>query len=224
MNNFDISVLLDNYRVILNGIYMTIFVSITASILAFCLGSILVYFRISPEKSIRNSVGFVSACIRNTPLLIIIYLFYKGLPSIGIVFSALVCGILALGIYTAAYISDVLLAGVNAVPREHFQASRALGLSRFQSFYYVIYPQVLRHSVLVLGSQFMNLIKNSSLVSFIAVSDIFYVVYKGIADNYRIYEYFLLAIVVYCCLTGFVLLVVNILQKIYQIPSLEVRA
>jgi len=224
MQNLNFSVLLDNYQVILNGIYMTIFVSFVSSILAFSLGTVFVYFRTSPSKLIRNSVGFISACIRNTPLLIIIYLFYKGLPSIGIVFSALVCGILALGIYTGAYISDVLLAGVNAVPKEHFQASRALGLTRFQSFIYVVYPQVLSHSVLILGSQFMNLIKNSSLVSFIAVADIFYVVYKGIADSYRIYEYFILAIVVYCCLTGFVLLVTNILQKIYKIPSLEVRA
>lgn len=202
---------------------MTIFVSIISSILAFCVGTFFVYFRISPVKCIQKITNFFVACIRNTPLLIIIYLFYKGLPSIGIVFSALTCGILALGIYTAAYISDALLSGINAIPQEHFQASKALGLTRLQSFLYIIYPQALRHSIFILGSQFMNLIKNSSLVSFISVMDIFYVVYKGIADSYRIYEYFILAIIVYCSLTGFVLLITNILQKIYKLPMAEVR-
>lgn len=224
MYNLDFSILLKNYTVILNGIYTTILVSIISSVLAFVLGTVFVYFRTSPVKYAQTITNFIISCIRNTPLLIIIYLFYKGLPSIGIVFSALTCGILALGIYTAAYISEALLSGINAVPAEHIQTSKALGFTRFQAFIYIIYPQALRYSTFLLGSQFMTLIKNSSLVSFISVTDIFYVVYKGIADSYRIYEYFILAIVVYCSLTWFVLLVTNILQKVYKIPSMEVRA
>lgn len=223
MYNFDFSILLSNYKEILNGIYITIFVSVISSILAFVIGTILVYFRTSPVKFVRKITDFINACIRNTPLLIIIYLFYKGFPSIGIVFSAMTCGILALSIYTATYISEAILSGINAVPIEHMQAARALGLTRFQSFIYVIYPQALRHSLYVLGSQFMNLIKNSSLVSFISVTDIFYVVYKGISDTYRIYEYFILAIVIYCTLTGFTLLITNLLRRIYKIPAQEVR-
>lgn len=222
MYNFDFSILLENYQAILNGVYMTILVSITSSFLAFCLGTFFVYYRTSPLKFIQKITDFTVSCIRNTPLLIIIYLFYNGLPSIHIVFPALTCGILALSIYSAAYISDAILSGINAVPHEHSQAANALGLTRLQSFLYIIYPQALRHSIFVLGSQFMNLIKNSSLVSFIAVTDIFYVVYKGIADSYKVYEYFILAIVVYCSLTGFVLLITNILQKIYKIPTVEV--
>lgn len=224
MYNLDFSVLLTNYKAILNGIYITILVSIISSLLAFFLGTVFVYFRTSPSKFTCKISNFTISCIRNTPLLIIIYLFYKGLPSIGIVLSALTCGILALGIYTAAYISDALLSGMNAIPKEHLQAAKSLGFKRIQTFIYIIYPQALRYSIFLLGSQFMNLIKNSSLVSFISVTDIFYVVYKGISDSYRIYEYFILAIIIYCTLTGFVLLVTNILQKIYKIPTIEVRA
>ncbi len=224
MFNIDFSILLKDYKIILDGIYMTIFVSVVSSILAFMLGTCFVYYRISPNKFIQRITNFIVSCIRNTPLLIVIYLFYKGLPSIGIVFNALTCGILALGLYTAAYISDALLSGINAVPYQHFQAAKALGLSRFQAFRHVIFPQALRHSIYILGSQFMNLIKNSSLVSFISVMDIFYVVYKGIADSYRMYEYFILAIVVYCILTGFVLLITNLLAKFFKIPAVEVRA
>jgi len=223
MYNLDFSILLTEYKTILNGIYTTIIISVISSILAFILGTIFIYYRTSPNKSIKNITNFLVSCIRNTPLLIVIYLFYKGLPSLKIVLSAFTCGTLALSIYSAAYISDAILSGVNAVPKEHSEAAKALGLTRFQSFINVIFPQALRHSIYILGSQFMNLIKNSSLVSFITVTDIFYVVYKGISDDFRIYEYFTLAIVVYCSLTGFVLLLTNLLQKIYKIPSAEVK-
>lgn len=223
MYNFDFSVLLNDYKAILNGIYTTIYVSFIASILAFCLGVVFTYFRTSPKKITHKIANFCISCIRNTPLLIVIYLFYKGLPSIGIVFSALACGILALGLYTGAYISDAILSGINAIPQEHLQASRGLGFTRLQAFRYIILPQALRHSIFILGSQFMNLIKNSSLVSFISVTDIFYVVYNGISNTYRIYEYFIMAIILYCCLTWFVLIVTNLLQRILKIPSTEVN-
>lgn len=223
MYNVDFSILLKDFQLIVNGIYVTIFVSLVSSLLAFVLGTILVYFRTTPLRKVKKAADFLTACLRNTPLLILIYLFYKGLPSIHIVLSAMTCGIFALSIYTAAYISDALLSGMKSVPMEHTQASFALGLNRFQTFIYVIYPQAVRRSIFILGSQFMNLIKNSSLVSFIAVTDIFYVIYKGISDSYRIYEYFTLAIVVYCSLTLFVLIVVNILQKLYRLPEAEVR-
>lgn len=224
MYNVDFSILLKDLPIILDGIGTTVFVSIVSGFLAFCLGSLFVYFRTSSLIKVQKWTNFLVSCIRNTPLLILIFLFYKGLPSVGIVFSSMQCGIIALGIYTAAYISDVLLSGVNSIPMEHTQASYSLGMSRFQVFVYIIYPQALRHSVFVLGSQFMNLIKNSSLVSFIAVTDIFYVIYKGIADSYRIYEYFTLAIVIYCSLTLFVLVITNILSSIFKLPASEVKA
>lgn len=223
MGNLDFSILLKDYKTILNGIYITILVSILSSFFAFLIGTFFVYFRTSPNKTVQKLTSFLINCIRNTPLLIIIYLFYNGLPSVGVIFPAMACGIMALSIYTGAYISDALLSGINTVPTEHFQASTALGLTRLQTFLYIIFPQALRNSIHILGSQFMNLIKNSSLVSFITVTDIFYVTYKGIADNFRIYEYFILAIVVYCSLTGIALLITNTLQKIYKLPTAEVR-
>lgn len=218
-----LSVLTSNYKEIINGIYITIFISVLSSIFAFVLGSVFLFYRTSPIKLVCRSSIFLINCIRNTPLLIIMYLFYKGLPSLNIVFPAITCGIMALSLYTAAYISDALLSGMYAIPDEHFQTASALGLSRWQSFLFVIFPQALRHSILILGSQFMNLVKNSSLVSFITVTDIFYVTYKGIADSYRIYEYFILAIIIYCSLTGIVLLITNLLNKKFKVKMAEVQ-
>ena len=222
MSNVDFSILLTDYKMIITGIDTTVFVSVLSAMLSFLIGSVFVYYRTSPMEKVQKMSNFLVDCIRNTPLLILIYLFYKGLPSLNIILSALTCGIVALSLYTGAYISDAILSGINAVPDEHTQASNALGLTRFQSFLYVIYPQALRHSIFILGSQFMNMIKNSSLVSFIAVTDIFYVVYKGMADNFRMLEYFVLAIVVYSVLTGFVLIVTNLLNRAFKGTVAEV--
>lgn len=222
MYEMDFSILLKNYRLIAEGLLTTILVSLLAGILAFFSGSVFAYLRTSPVKIISVISNFIILFIRNMPLLILIYLFYKGLPSVGIILSAFSCGVLALGLYTGCYISEAVISGINSVPKEHFQASQSLEINRFNSFIYIIYPQAIRNCVPILGSQFMNLIKNSSLVSFISVTDIFYVVYKGISDSYRIYEYFILALFLYSILTGCVLLATKILQKIYKIPSLEV--
>lgn len=222
MNNIDFSII--DYKALINGIYLTILISVISAFLAFIIGSIWTYHRISNKKCSKWLADSTLNCVRNTPLLIIIYLFYNGLPSIGIILPAMLCGILALSIYTGAYISDAILAGVNAVPSEHSQAAEALGLTRLQIYIHIIYPQTLRYSIQIIGSQFMNLIKNSSLVSFITVTDVFYVTYKGIADSFRIYEYFILAIIIYCSLTGFTLLITNIIQKKFKIQTQEVRA
>jgi len=226
MYNWDFLYLLrdENFKEILNGIYITVFISVVSSVLAFLIGTFFTYYRTSPKSFVKKFTNFFVNCIRNTPLLIVIYLFYKGLPSLGIVLPAMLCGILALSIYSGAYISDAILSGINAVPDEHTQAAKALGLNRLQTFFEIIFPQALRHSINILGSQFMNLVKNSSLVSFITVADIFYVTYKGIADSFKIYEYFIMAIIVYCTLTGIVLGLTNLLKKIYKIPSSEVPA
>lgn len=223
MYTFDFSIILKDIRLVWSGLYVTILVSILSGLMAFVLGTFFVYFRTDGRWWVSKSASFLISCIRNTPLLILIFLFYKGLPSVGIVFSSFVCGVLALGIYSAAYVSDALLSGVNTVQTEQLQASASLGLNRFQSFFYVILPQALRNSIFILGSQFMNIVKNSSLVSFIAVSDIFYVIYRGISDSYRIYEYFILALLLYCTLTGFVLLLTNLLNEIFKLPEAEVR-
>lgn len=221
MGNIDFSII--DYKALTNGIYLTIIISVISAIFAFIIGSVWTYQRTHNNRTYKWFANLAINCVRNTPLLIIIYLFYNGLPSVGVVLPAILCGIFALSIYTGAYISDAILSGINAVPDEHIQAAAALGLTRLQIYIHIIYPQALRHSIQIIGSQFMNLIKNSSLVSFITVTDVFYFTYKGIADSFRIYEYFILAIIIYCSLTGFTLFLTNTIQKKFRIQTTEVR-
>lgn len=224
MYALNFSVLLEAKDLILQGLLMTIRVSLTSALLAFLLGVFVTFLRKMPNKYLRFFTDAYIELARNIPLLIQLYIIYKVYPHFGLSFSPVNCGILALSLYTAAYIAEVLRSGMNSIAQQQEQAAYALGFNYFQTFFMITFPQAIRIVVPALGSQFINLIKNSSLVSFIAVVDLFYVIYKGAADDFRIYEYFLLGTVLYMVLTGFVAIVTNILESNFKVFGREARA
>jgi len=215
--NLDFNVLIDALPFIIKGLWVTVLISVVSSVLAFLIGLTTAFIRNLSSPLIK----FITVCwievTRNTPLLIQLYILYKGLPSIGIKIPAILCGIVALSLYTGAYMSEVIRSGINSVANEQVQAARALGLTKLQTFIMIVLPQAIRIVIPPLSSQFINLIKNSSLVSFIAVTDIFYVIYKGAVDDFRVFEYFICGIVIYMFMTGMVALTANILEKCYKI-------
>lgn len=223
MYNLDFSVLLESKDLVKQGLMMTVYISFVSSILAFSIGILVTFLRDLPNKNIKRLTVIYTEVVRNIPLLIQLYITYKALPHLGISFSPVACGIIALSTYSGAYMAEVLRSGMNAVAQEQKQASYSLGFDYAQTFFMVTFPQAIRIVIPTLGSQFINLIKNSSLVSFIAVVDIFYVVYKGAADDFRIYEFFLFGILIYMMLTGVVGLLTNYLEKTCKVYGREVK-
>ncbi len=223
MYSIDFSVILRAKELLLQGFMITLQVSVLSSILAFLLGVFVTYLRDLPNNFYKIITNIYVEAARNVPLLIQLYIIYKVYPHFGLSFSPINCGIIALSIYTGAYISEVLRSGMNSIAKQQKQASYALGLNYFQTFFMITFPQAIRIVIPALGSQFINLIKNSSLVSFIAVVDIFYVIYKGAADDFRIYEFFLVGALIYMVLSGSVALITNILEKKLKVYGREVR-
>ena len=115
--------------------------------------------------------------------------------------------------------SEVLRSGINSIANEQREASKGLGLSELQTFRLIIFPQAVRIIIPPLGSQFINIIKNSSLVSFIAVTDLFYIIYKGAVDDFRFFEFFLIGAIIYISLTGTVAIITNMLEHKFNIPG-----
>lgn len=223
MYNLEPEVIIDAIPLLIKGIETTLLISFVSSVCAFTIGLTIVFGRTMVDGIFEKlSIVYVEF-IRNTPLLIQIYFVYKALPELGINFSPVSCGIIALSVYTGAYISEVLRSGVNSITTEQYQAARALGLSNFQTFYLVIFPQAVRVVIPPLGSQFINLVKNSSLVSFIAVTDVFYVIYKGAVDDFRFFEFFIAGALIYMVLTGSIALVSNLLERFTRMPGREAR-
>jgi len=223
MYDIDFSVILQAQELILQGLIITLRVSILSSIFAFILGVFVTYLRDLPNNFIKIIANIYVEAARNVPLLIQLYIIYKVYPRFGLSFSPINCGIIALSLYTGAYIAEVLRSGMNSIAKQQSQASYALGFNYFQTFFMITFPQAIRIVIPALGSQFINLLKNSSLVSFIAVVDVFYVIYKGAADDFRIYEFFLAGALIYMVLAGFIALATNILEKALKVYGREVR-
>lgn len=175
--------------------------------------------RQSKKKYIAFPASAYVEFFRNTPLLVQIYLFYYGLPNVGLNLSPILCGILGLSLYTGAYITEVARSGLQSIAKEQTEAAQALGLNKFQTMWLVIYPQAIRIIIPPLSNQYINLTKNSSLVGFITVVEAMHVIYKGIATEFRYLEFFIIGCIIYMTIVGMISLCSNLLEHYLRIPG-----
>ncbi|MEF2966475.1 amino acid ABC transporter permease [Paenibacillus sp. M1] len=170
----DFSLLIDNFDTFLRGFLNTIGASLLGLAGSFILGTIIAVFRIT---RVRPLVWFGTAYVeffRNIPLLLVVFLFYLGLPSLGITLSGFAAGTIGLAVYTSSFIAEAIRAGIMAVPKGQTEAARSSGLTYVQTMCYVILPQAIKLVIPPLSNQFINLVKNSSVLSIVAGFDLMY--------------------------------------------------
>jgi polar amino acid transport system permease protein len=171
------------------GAVLTVGVSFLAMVLGLALGLALALFSQGAFGAGRWIVAGYVELFRNTPLLIQIFFVYFALPNlIGLRLPAFACGLLALALYTAAYNCEVFRAGLEAVPFGQHEAARATGLTAWQERRLVIAPQALRIAFPALGNNLISLVKNSSLVSVIGMTELMFVANDISFNNFRSFE------------------------------------
>jgi polar amino acid transport system permease protein len=196
----DPSVVIKHLPLFLKGVFLTVEISFFAILIGLPIGIIAAVARTSRFK-IFNLIGAVYVEVfRNTPLLIQIFIIFFGLPGMGIKLSPYISGLIALVLYVGAYNSEVIRAGLEAVPRGQIEAAKSLGLTGAQTFLYVILPQTLRISLPALGNNWVALVKNSSLVSVIGMVELTWVAYDLNALTFRSFELFGAATILYLIL------------------------
>ncbi len=198
---FDTQVLLDAFPAILSGLLCTVLLSFVSTVLATFAGGLSVFFQKSALTVLRGIAHGYTHLFRNTPLLVQLYFFYQGLPFIGLKFSAMTCGILALSLQSGAYFAEIFRAGLESIPREQLDSGASLGLSRVAVYTKVILPQALLFTLPAYTNQVVSLTKNSSLVAFITVTDLFAVVFRGSVAQLRYLEFFCVGLLAYMGLT-----------------------
>ncbi|GFK93832.1 putative glutamine ABC transporter permease protein GlnM [Fundidesulfovibrio magnetotacticus] len=191
---------------ILQGLAITLKISAISIVLALVMGTLLCILRITKVKPLVWIAWTYTEFFRNTPLLVQIFFWYFGSYSVlpdgvnrwlnaqDFEFS---CGVIALSFYTAAFIAEDLRSGIFAIPKTQLEASRACGLSFMQAMGYVILPQAFRIIVPPLVSQFLNLIKNSSLVMTIGVMDLTYMARQIESHTFHGFEAFTVSTLIY---------------------------
>jgi polar amino acid transport system permease protein len=199
--NLDISFMGNFLRFIMLGSGITFYVSALSILLAVLLALLGALGRLS-KNPIANAVsGFYISLIRGTPLLVQIYIWYLGLPRLDIVLDPRVAGILALGVNYGAYMTEIFRAGIQAVSIGQREASQALGMNGLQTFRRIILPQAFRIVIPPIGNQFIAMMKDSSLVSIMAVQELTWRANKIGRQYFRGMETFIIAAAFYWILT-----------------------
>ena len=191
----------NNLDFLMSGLEMTLFISATALVLAMFGGLLLAVVDMSRFVAVRAVGLVVGELIRNTPILVQLLWVYYVLPIVfGLQISALAALLIGLSVYMAAFISEVYRAGIQAVPKGQKEAAQVLGLTPFQSFRRIVLPQAIRLTLPPLASNFVQLIKYSSLGSVISVSEITRRGTELSSTTFRPLEIFSFIALVYFCI------------------------
>ncbi len=197
----------------LQGWLVTVAISAASLAASLLIGLITALARRSAFLPLRYTAALYVESIRGTPLLVqILILFYVVANAFGIENRYLV-GILALSLFAGAYLSEMIRAGIESIRDSQLESARAIGLTRVQTYRYVIFPQVVRQLIPPLTGQFASIIKDSSLLSIIAVSEFTLNAQEVNAFTYSTLESYLPLAVGYLLLTLPISLFSRILER-----------
>ena len=183
------------------GLWTTMWLSGVSSVLALLIGLITGLCRISKNLTLRGLAVIYVEFIRGTPLLVQIFIAYF---FIGTVFNLNrnVAGVGALAVFAGAYVAEIVRAGIQSIPRGQMEAARSLGMNVLQAMVHIILPQALKRILPPLAGQFISLIKDSSLVSVIAITDLTKSGREIITSTFATFEVWLTVAAMYLVVTS----------------------
>lgn len=186
-NIINFSLIYSSLPKLLDGAKVSLLISLCSVILGVSLGIIVATGRLSkfwPTKAISSAYV---AFIRGTPMIVQIFIIHYGLAEFGVTLPAFASGIIALSLNSGAYMGEVFRGGIQSIDPGQTQAGLSLGLTPFQVFRYIVFPQAFRRVIPSMGNEMVTLTKDSSLVNFIAIAEL---TYRATLIASRTYEYF----------------------------------
>ena len=185
---------------LLKGLLVTLKVSAVSLVLSSLFGLITAVCRLSGSFTLRALARVYLELIRNTPLLVqLFFIYFVFSPMVDL--SRFASAVLALSLFEGAYASEIIRAGILAVPRGQWEAAGSIGLGRYRTYRHIVLPQALRHMTPPLVSQAVSLIKDSALVSTIAIYDLTMKGQEIIAETYLVFELWFTIAAIYLILT-----------------------
>ena len=202
----DFSFLSEYYPYFISGTINTIIIAILTDLFGVILGTVLALLKISNSKILRAIASAYIEFIRGTPLLVQIYIIFymisfPDFTLFGLEMARFIPGVIALSINSAAYVAEIIRAGIQAVDKGQMEASRSLGFTKGQAMKYVVLPQAVKNILPALGNEFVVVIKESSIVSIIGIAELMMSANIIRGAIYRPFEPLLVVAVIYFALT-----------------------
>jgi len=213
----DFTIIFPRLPLLFKAAFVTIQISILAVFFGTIFGIIVGALRVTPNRFVSSIAASYIYVIRGTPLLIQLFLIYFGLPSLGIYFSAFLSGILGLSINSSGYIGEIVRGGIEAIPKGQWEAGKVLGLSYGKTMRFIILPQALRNMLPAMGNEFVTLIKESSLLSTLAIAELTMVGQQVRSATYASFETFIAVGLIYLCMTSVASLLLRQVEKRWSV-------
>jgi His/Glu/Gln/Arg/opine family amino acid ABC transporter permease subunit len=200
--SFDVCVLGANWLAFAEGLARTLLVCLVSIPIGFAVGTGLAFLQLYAARPVRALVTTYVEVVRNVPFLIQIFLLFFALPFFGVRLDAAAAGALALASYAAAYFSEIVRGAIATIPAGQSEAGRALGLSTASVFARILLPQVRSYIVPAGGNLAVTLVKESSVLSVVAVRELTYMSQDIIGRTFAPVEVFVLVALLYWALTA----------------------
>lgn len=213
MGFIDLNLIIRSLPKLLEGTKLSLSISLLSVVLGVTMGIIVASGRLSKIWPFRALASVYVAFIRGTPMIVQIFIVHYGLAELGVTLPAFVSGVAALSLNSAAYMGEVFRGGIQSIDVGQTQAGLSVGLSPFQVFRYIVFPQAFRRVIPSMGNEMVTLTKDSSLVGFIAIAEL---TYRATLIASRTYEYFTMYIgiaIVYFAITFALSTLLSMLER-----------
>ncbi|PLX79980.1 MAG: polar amino acid ABC transporter permease [Desulfuromonas sp.] len=197
---------------LLQGLWLTIEITAISLVCSFLVGLVTALMRLSNSPMCHLIAKVYLESVRNTPLLIQIFIIYFVFAPI-LDLGRFTAAILALSLFEGAYASEIIRAGILAIPKGQWEAASAIGMGRYQCYRLIILPQALRQMIPPLTSQGVSLVKDSALVSTIAIYDLTMQGQQIVAETFLTFEVWLTVAAIYLLVTLLLSLLVKFLEQ-----------
>ncbi len=210
-------------NLIFSGLLTTVEIAVLGLLIGIVIGSLIAVVKVAPQRNIplkilKKICDFYIMLFRGTPMVVqLLLMYYVLMPVLGISgVPAIVVAIIVFGMNSGAYVAEIMRGGINSVDRGQMEAGRALGLSYSATMLKIVIPQAVKNILPTLGNEFITLIKETSIVSFITVVDLYTVMQQIGSNSYDFMVPYLFMAIIYIVLVLLITLLVRLLEKIFS--------
>lgn len=196
------------------GTFTTLFLSLFGVTFGVLLGVLLALMKLSKNKLLKGFSTAYIELVRGTPLLVQLYIIYYGLPWVTKVdFNDITLGIIAVSLNSAAYVAEIIRAGILSIDKGQMEAARSLGMSHNLTMANIIIPQAIKNILPALGNEFITLVKESSIVSVVGIHELMYNADTVRGNTYLPFEPLIVAALVYFTITFVLSKLLGLLER-----------
>jgi len=209
----DLNIFLDNWYLIIKAAGVTLSIALAASFIGLIGGTLLGLIISGKNKYLKLFVNSYITVIRGTPMLLQIMFFYIFFAHIGVPVSEFLTAIIAIGLNSAAYVSQIVYSGVRSVPKGQIEAAKTLGIKKLDLVLHIVLPQAFKIIIPAIGNELVTLIKDSSLASLIGVRELIKNGEIIISRTHDAISVYIIIGLIYLTINSILTLIINKIEK-----------